>query len=871
MSPPLFLPFDESPTGEARALLGGKAAGLHRLRARGAPVPAGFTLTTASFAAVLAANQLGGAARGVRDALAAGDRADAVARGRELADRLAAAEVGSEVAAALADGLAGLGPPGPLAVRSSGVLEDAEGASFAGLHDTFLEVEPEEVGRKVVRCFASIFGERVLGYLADRRVAPDELAMAVVVQRMVPCDFAGVLFTLDPTTGREERALVELVPGTGEALVSGRVDPARVAFEEAPDAGTFRVAEETWTAGVSREARGALRDLLLAELLPRARDLAVAEGLPLDIEFGVAAGELHLLQARPITAVAFAPELGEWTNADFNEGGVSAGVCSPFMWSLYDLIWETHLPEYLVRIGLMPPDEVPGHHWGRTFFGVPYWNVGAVKAALERVPGYDERNFDEDLGIEKDYGPEGPRGTPTTPGTLLRGIGVLVRMYREFGRQRVATEELLRDFEALEARWLGIDLEAAEDGLLFDLYEELVRLEYVRVEGTYFMTIFNSSNAKLEFKSSLDALNADRAEPVPYLDLMSGMRGLRTLESAHDLHRLIAGLRADPEAVRILEGEDLPALVARVAAGPGSDDPLAPVAAYVRKHAHHSRRELDPRVPRWGEDLEFVVARVRQALREYDPARDPEALEDAQHARYLAARARMDAACGWNALRRWWLGSALDRTRGYCWLREETRDRSTRMYRIVRHYTLEVARRLEARGVLAHVDDVFHLAWHEILAAIRGDRGAAEVRELVEARRAWAARWARFPAPREIGAGFRRAPEPEDAGGVLRGVGGAPGVARGPAAVVRDLEESGKLRRGDVLVAEFTDPGWTPLLGMVAAVVTEVGGVLSHAAVIAREYGVPAVLSVRGATRRLADGRELEVDGGRGEVREVGE
>lgn len=834
--------------------VGGKAAGLAALRAAGASTPPAFVVTTGGFEAWASAPEVEAArqALGLAGPPATADQAEAVALARcpplpaELRDQVEHA-------------LATLGAPGPYAVRSSGTLEDTAGRSFAGLYRTFLEVPAEEVPARVAEAFASLFAPEVVAYL--RRGPRPEVAprVAVLVQQMVAPEHAGVLFTVDPRTGREQTALVELVPGLGDQLVDGRVEPCRLVLDR--DQG---VVDQEWTDAVPEAARGGLRQRLVEDLLPLADAVAEEAGRPLDIEFALDPAGVHLLQARPITALGFDPALGEWSNADFNEGGVSAGPCSPLMWSLYQLIWERRLPEYFRAIGLLGEGEDPGP-WGQVFYAVPYWNVGAVKQLLERVPGFSEVNFDEDLGIQQRYDPA-PRSTPVTLRTLWHGLGVMRRMYAEFARQEEATTQLLAAFPSRLQPLLAQDVAAMDDGAFAAAYRALILEHYVEVEGAYFLTIFNSSNAKLEFRSSYDALAARAPDAPAYLDLMTGMASLKTVGAARELHALCARLRAQPGVAEAFLAADPGDLAARLEAG-DRGAALDEVRDYLDAHAHHSRRELDLRVPRWHEEPAYVLGLVQQALATFDPDRDPEAVAARQHQRYLDARDRASQQFGWNWPGWLWFLRGLHRSRAFCWLREEARDCSTRLYRVIRRDTLEAGRRLVSRGALADVDDVFLLPYPRILAALEGQATPAEVAAEVEAHRRRLRRFRNFAAPNELGSRVRPRPPPDPDAEVLHGVAGAPGCVQGRVRVVRDLAAAGQLQRGDVLVTEFTDPGWTPLLEVVGAVVTEVGGVLSHAAVISRESGIPAVLSARGATQVLVDGQRVEVDGSRGEVR----
>lgn len=746
------------------------------------------------------------------------------------------------------------------AVRSSASLEDSDDFSFAGLFESVLEVPQDQLLATIEACFEAVHSERVLAYCEGRGIDPSRLSMGLVVQEMVPAEFSGVGFRLHPNRGREEEVLFEVVEGLGEVLVSGEVDPFRGLFELA---GSW--IEES--PGVVRPERiPALKKALAEDVVPEFLRICAAFERPLDIEFCLTSSGPVYLQARPITAVTAAGIEGEWTQADFNEGGVSSGVCVPYMWSLYDFIWRNTMPHYLGTIGLL---QEPAHArvWGRTFYGVPYWNVGAVKDCMAEVPGFDEAHFDQDLGISKDYGEEGPRRTPVTPLRLVRALGVLARMYREFGRQFRISRKLLSESYALLAPFER-DLAGLELSDFVELYRKLLFETFHRVESTYFLTIFNSSNAKLEFMRGLDSLNQGRDPAISYLGLMSGMQGLKTVESAHDLYRLARRFRAASGAREWFATQDLAGLEAGYRERNPGELPWDELDAYLEEYGHHSAKELDPTVPRWHEDPSFVLERLAQLVQDLDPAKSPEKIEDRQREIYREARAQARQALRFRPLRRWFFFKALARTRSYCWLREEVRDLSTRTYRHLRCFALEAGRRLQERNHLEDLGDVFYLPFVEHLRALRGILSKDEVRDRVQRRKEALDGFRLYQPPSELGARLRP-PPPVASGDSHRGVGGAPGRVRGRVRVLRSLEESQAFQAGEILVAPYTDPGWTTLLGQVQGVVTEVGGVLSHAAVLAREYGVPAVLNVRGATRLFQDGDLVEVDGDQGLVRRI--
>lgn len=671
----------------------------------------------------------------------------------------------------------------PIAVRSSATVEDGARSSFAGQFESILRLETlaqvEEAVRKVRESATS---PTVVDYCKKSGIDPASVRMEVIVQRMIRPALAGVAFSVNPVTGAEE-VVIEAVAGLADALLQGTAKPL-------PDS-----------------------DPLLARHRPAivevVRRVQRHYGAPQDVEFAVEDdGQVFVLQSRPITRISFSADVGEWTNADFRDGGVSSSVCTPLMWSLYDLVWERALPDYLRELKVLGPGE--DFVAGRMFFGRPYWNLGAVKRCLAKLPGFVEREFDLDLSVEVKY--EGPGiVTPVTLLGLLRALPTALVMGGIFDRQEAFDRAFLADAGAFERLLRGC--ERVPDGDA----DEVARALRAVVEGpfrttelNYFRTIFCASIAKLDFKDGFPEA---------------------------DTTALCAGL---PEMRHLAPTRALRELAAR---GDGHVD-LEPLIARFR---HHSRRELDLRAPRWDEDREFVAELLAQYRGSRPGGEDPRPAYERARAEH---RARLPF---W---RRGSFDRKLDRLRAFVWLREEMRDCSSRMYWVIRRHVLALA---ERRGL---GDDAFFMTWRQLVDDDRS--GVAAARDTYESFRA-------FRAPNEIGARFdfaaRSGPAAAMTGaGVLAGIGASPGRVRGVARVARTPEEALRVEAGAVLVCPFTDPGWTPVLDRVAAVITETGGLLSHAAVICREYGIPAVLGVADATERIPDGRRVVVDGGAGRV-----
>ncbi|HEX4925742.1 MAG TPA: PEP/pyruvate-binding domain-containing protein [Bdellovibrionales bacterium] len=768
------------------------------------------------------------------------------------------------------------------AVRSSCNVEDSKDASFAGLFESYLDLRDETAVRAAIyKCWESCRTERVRRYAETKKIALDSVAMSVIVQEYVEADFAGVAFTVNPMTGSDREMLVEMCEGCGDKLVAGQVNPARYRLSWSESG---KVLERSSPLAIVRP-----QDLL--QLQQNLRSIQAAKGRPQDIEFAFSGGRMYVLQSRDITRIQIGEELGEWTTADLRDGGVSAGVVTPLMWSFYRMCIQESMSEYFA--GLKLHDPARDVRFADVFYARPYWNLGYVKSIMTRVPGFKERNFDEDISVQPAYEGDGV----VTPVTLKGIIGVIptvIALKRSFGRQLAVNAKVLAHSREIEPFYRQIDVAALSDAALAKTFEHLCRVDYPLVEKNYFKTIYNTSNAKLELKVDLERI-AKRDPDVRYNELMSGLDSLHVIQPIYRLWELCDYLNGsmpagaapvpaeeEPSARRhdlasLIEAYENPGRAAEpawafISALRALDPHFAEkLHAFIDEFYFHSEVELDITVPRWGENPDFVLRSLQTLLKGSAPARRPETVEAKKRAILGAAMLRAESALG-----RSWLGPLhrrsfhknLSRLRHYAWMREEMRDRSTRMYSYLRRLALECGRRLQARGALERIDDVFYLEFDEILSALRGAWSAERAREAAAAAKLYADSYRQYKNPNEIGARWSHVPRPAVSNALQpksaktwRGIACSSGVVRGRARVVRSLKDAGKLQSGDILIAPFTDPGWTPLFSVVAGVVTETGGLLSHAALISREYAMPAVLNVPGLTEILEDGQEIIVDG----------
>jgi pyruvate,water dikinase len=792
-------------TGRSVEHVGGKGAWLDRLVCLGFPVPPAVALTTGAYLetirhhpplASLLADLRRSPVPAPREMDAARERVTNAFRAAPLPD-------GIEATLSSVEWLASDGGPG-LAVRSSATAEDRHGSSFAGQHLTVLDVEgPEGLVDAIRLVWASLWFPAPRAYRHRMGVREDDLAMAVVLQRMVPADESGVCFTRDPAHPGTVR--VESVEGLGEALVSGQVVPEVHRYRRA-GVTPLDAAPDHPTTQVARLA------------------LAVEEELgagPVDLEWSRADGRLWVLQARP--AAPGPPEEGDGFDTPGQEGhryspvGVAEmlpGVLTPLAWTVNGPMVEEAFRRRLAELGALPDGLASPFGVVARIRGRAALDLTLLTAAVEQVGG-------DASDVERQY-----LGTPAEPVGPPRPSGVA-----RPGRRQVT--DAFRSVRAsrLSRRWAG----EAEAFLLAAARVVELDVDFPSMR----------SSELLAYRARLRSLAAGGvAAEVGTAISAVGAYGA--------LERTLAGWVQDDAAElaqRLTSGA-----VATASAGPG-------VAHRVRL-----RRLACTSVyagPTWEEEgtsPPVLAGRIAE-----NQAVDALAALERSTTRRWRWRVRRVLTGQAVDIRRRALRRQVAATRHLLALRELSKEALLAVGGIERRLTLELADRLVRRGTLAAPEDVELLADWElegVVARVAGPSAAALAR-----RRRSIAQWRRDPDLPALVDWRGRDIDTRAVTGGLVGWGASPGVHRGRTRTIRQVADGADLAPGEVLVAVATDPSWTPLFAVAGAIVVERGGPLSHAAIVAREFGLPAVLNVRGAVDRLPDGTEVEVDGTSGTVR----
>ena len=730
----------------------------------------------------------------------------------------------------------------PVAVRSSALMEDLVGASFAGLYESFLNVSSdEELMVKIQQVSESSRGERVKSYLKTKGLDDQEPTVHVLIQKMVPAKYAGVYFTLHPNEGKEEEGYVEICSGLGENLVSGKVNPShyRLAIESA------KILEKTISDqgdGLTQVHATALRDagLLIAALF----------GVPQDIEFAVDSDEtLWILQARPITQIRWRSDVEEFTNADFKDGGVSASVCTPMMYSLYEAAMQKSMQAYFQSIKLLSRKSEQ-KTWIRSFYGRAYWNASEVKRQVFKIPGFREQEFDLDLGIQKDYGPQGPYVVPLTPATLIPVIPAAIAVEREYALQLERTENYFDRFYAPRRK----ALEESKSKLKLEEWVNEVLVFQAQVEVDYFLTIYNNTNLQSDFKKRMLKVGNQLGRAFDFTILYSGVEGISHLKAQQAFGALL----------RLAQ-----------TLGLNSNEFKQNFSRYLADFGFHADRELDLACPRWSEVPEVILHRMKELLQGGtlpESLLNPEKRAKEQHQHFVAemekwatlwsSKVKFFSARRWRAIEK-----DLERVRLYLRRREEMREGSTKAYALVRSALLELGAKWTHEGRLKNPEEIFYLTVSEVRSSSLMNE---EMITKIKFRKLFLEGLRNLVPPNEMGFGIKGVQTTQwstlSGEKTLKGLGCSPGTFEGTVRVITDLERAYELKRGEILVTRFTDPGWTTVLSLVGGVVTEVGGLLSHAAVIGRELGVPAILNLPQATELLKNGDQIRMDGSSGVI-----
>jgi rifampicin phosphotransferase len=859
--------FSEIPeTDTSVSLVGGKAYNLARMAKAGFHIPEGFCITTYALDRTLEAN--GWQPKGkpfFTDQVGFSEEA-----ATSLREAVLSAPISADVQAAVMAAyrrLCGDDEDLPVAVRSSGLGEDGSQASYAGQFETVLNVCGETaLFESIKRCWSSLWSSAGLVYRSRVGQTTNSVQLAVIVQRMLAPRCAGVAFTVDPMSGKQE-ILIEAVDGPADRLVSGEVDPFQYRLEtqnceilevHSPHKGDLPLSVE--------EARQVARTAIA---------LAHYFGGPQDVEWVYEGDKLYILQSRPVTAAHRADYIDEnrqlsmdallsraeaagreiWT--DDNVGEVFPGAVTPLTWSVLEPVGNRAFGSFLRRIGVRgyPSQGLFGRFYGKVYFNQSQFQRLMNRFFPSRIPDGKKVKINKSNRLK----------------AYLRLVETGVRSGLLLPATPVWGRRIVEDGERYLQASPPIDSIQPEK-----LLEEIGRCQEYELRGMDAHLITTIYLALLY--ALLDKLvKMWSGQEIETAQLLAGLPGMRSAEMGRDLAALSGLVASTPELKDCLLRADQQDLMGCVLRLPERHPFLRAFSEFLERHGHSSAQEFELSFPRWSDDPAHILILIQSRLGE---RQSQERTESDLQKKRIEAVGRMRRRLSFG-LRRLIFEAVLWLTQIYSVDRENHKYVFIKVHSRLRGLYLALGAALVADGKLMKAGDIFFLHHEELKAFVSGSltpkTTALQVADRRKDHERDQANILTAPSIIELDRDGNfypvdleqpAAPEDTQERGHyrLRGAPASSGRAIGQARVITDMKDAASLKPGEILITRATNPAWSPLLLTAAGLVTEIGGLLSHGAIVAREYGLPAVLNVKGVTGSIRSGQRVLVDGTQGIV-----
>ena len=734
------------------------------------------------------------------------------------------------------------------AVRSSGTKEDLDNYSFAGQYQTFLNIKKDDVLNKIIGCYKSMFSEVILSYFVNNNISTDYLKMSVIVQEMVSSEYSGICFTVDPISGNDKTMLIEVGEGLGENIVSGQNKPEQYYYNWYEN--TFEIAPKNHY----------INEKTLIKIASEFRRIMEYFGYPCDIEFAIVKNELYILQARKITKIEYQGYRDIWTTADFKDGGVSATICTSYMWSLYEYIWEYTLRKFVLDSKILKENDL-NRKLGEMFFARCYWNLSVVKKAMSQVVGYKEREFDSEYGIKMNY-----EGDGETTKLTLKSLKDIIRM-------AIAQKKILntrnKNAEKYKADLLdkyyiyknNYDRRQIND--IKKSWYELTHEDYLQSESTYFWQIFINTIHQSLYKDGL----LKYVSESEYLTLLGSIEDISHLLPFYDMWDISRKIRNNNDIFKYWQEKEIEEIIKDIDSEKIRED-FSDIRNLVKNYGYHSDKELDVTYKCYYEDITPFINTLKDMVfleDKYSPAQDKKRGKEA----YEKILEKIKAKVSRKKYKK--IQTKVLNMRKMLWWREEFRDVSTRFYYLIRVYTIELAKLFVQEKIIENIDDIWFLKVGDIWNYLDDKITDNNIKEIIEKNKIYYNSYRNYMSENEIGQNLGANDTGKNYDNAIKGLGANNGKVVGIARVIENFDEIDRLQKNDILVTKFTDTGWTPKFAILSGIVTEYGGILCHAAIVSREYGIPAIVSCHEALNKIKDGQKIMIDGATGIVKIVEE
>jgi phosphohistidine swiveling domain-containing protein len=778
----------------------------------------------------------------------------------------------------------------PLAVRSSATFEDLPGYSFAGQYESYLGVPGlADCIEAIKKCWASLWTQRAFDYRQKNGIDHFQVDMAVIVQELVPAEISGVMFTADPITGRRESLVIEACFGLGETLVSGQVTPDRFIFDKRKkklqnqliaekkikhvlvDNGTVQVQ----AVPADKSKVRTLHKKQTKRLAKLAEKIEAETGCPQDIEWAIKNGQIWLLQSRPITNLPAAKrksweERQVWSNMAAQE--VLPDVVTPATLSLIENLAETMFDPALKALCLNKGNQpYYGVLAGRVYFNGNIW-IAVIKT-LSFARNYDfSKDIGSEPGLHEVFKMAGTMTDDDLPDLNFKRFRFFIKIplliIGWLANTRRKGQRIIKRTKKINNRWQSVDPNGLSihqivsncNGIIEDFRDLCGEVLYL-----------------LSGMAAYPALETICSKWIPDQQqcakrLLAGIGEMEDANSGLDLWRLALLADAYPQIKGLIQSKDnWKAISGKIQQVKSGREFLASWDEFMDRHGFHCRAEIELINARWAETPDYILSLLRSyvgSIGKTNPLLNHTKLEEQRRQLIQKCHKKLR-----NPLKRFFFNCLLARAQWGCIFRENIKCEIVRLIANLRIMLLELGRKLHDESIIQNPEDVFFLKLDELEPLIQG-RADFDAKATIAKRRAEYDYWQTITPPGTIIGKYdpdKSALKPIDANTeILKGLAVSAGVAEGKARVILRTDTNEQILPGEILVAPFTDPGWTPYFIPAAGIVMDQGSLLSHGSIVAREYGIPAVVNVGHATKIIKTGQKIQVDGNTGAVRTLG-
>ena len=910
MADSFILPMDT--TDDALELIGGKGRSLAKMSNAGFNVPSGFHLTADAYRAFVAENNLQDQIVSLAKPALDNGWVTFEPASAAIQKLITSCEISEAIASQLRQAYASLGSDPAVAVRSSANAEDLPGLSFAGQQETYLNVKGGNALLKAVRnCWASLWTAQAISYRHENDIEQGSVAMAVVVQIMVPADVAGILFTANPATGERTEMIVNASFGLGEAVVGGQVTPdtfvvdresknvkeTMIGPKEQMIVSDGEQGTKLTDVKVADRDQSSLSDALLNDLVELALKVEKNyDGLPQDIEWAIVDGKISMLQSRPITNLPPPPLEVEWNPPE----EIPALVRRQIVENIPDPTCEL-FDELYIRYSLRW-DRTKEVSMYSTLHGFAFQIMGGggitgtkeewradIRSGREKVAaspeGMAQEKHDLDLFVSElsdddraefqkmadELNSDNLPNAVTVPESNDPTYTAFHKTFTNDNQHRDWRERAMPELEAATAKWAALDIAGASDATLMEGIRELTE-----AEGWYW-----SGNGGHTFgvaKSVDDQLQCFLRENLPDHNFTSGqfLSGFksRIMQANDALFEIAKVLRADEELKLLILATPAHRLMGELEARSDTKQILKDIDTYLQKYGHQGY-SLDFCEPTQQEDPSALFVTLKNMVRreDYDPK------QHEQEANRKKEKALKDIGELLEGLQCWQFRYRLWFANKYYPMREESCFVLGMAWPALRPMAAELGRRMVEVGTFKQPDDVYHMYTAELEEAMKSradNKAKPELGELAQERRELRERRKRLHPPGTCppeasempGIAFKETQiKNDDSSDTLMGIPVSPGTITAEASVIMNPSEFSNMVPGSILICPMTSPAWTQLFAHAQGLVTDIGGILGHGSIVAREYGIPAVVGTGNGTQRIKHSQLIEVDGDSGTVK----